>query len=753
MPSPRRLATAMTLGVALGLALGLPIAQLGGEPAASAAVTTTASATSMTCDEILWEPVPLARADAASVFDQPRLDALGGLVCSWIDVGQEFVLAYAPVDAAQQAAAMADLETAGLTRVDSPEGVRFLSRNAIQASPLGGEHLFADGHWYAVQVLTITGDGAFIVPGTGEASDGVRTRVLEAVGASTAAAQAAPPAQPGAAGDPLSCDELGPQAVLDVIDPSLRDIDDTLTLQADDLGFDAQRFTGLGGTTCTWMVGQALAWVTFAYAPVDDEAQATATADLTALGLTRADTPEGVRFSHPAVEQAQPLDGQHLFADDHWFVVRQLSIGSGGAFIIDATPADADALRDRVLLALPPVPTATPAPAAQTPSPLPTEEPAPPLTADEPSVLSGLVPAGAAPVTVASVASTAGTALVLAALVAIPNRLVDLTTGTLADRARRRPGGGTGSLSPAERIRRLLRRIERSLHPVAGIAIGLIAAGALTALIDPRAGATLGTLRLAASATLGYAIEGLLCLVAVAWMLRRDGANVGVRFRPVSLLIVLGAIVVTRVVGFEPGFVFGVVVALVFLRPSPKHERLGALIELGYLAAIGIVAWLVYSAIQSSAAPTGPLGLLVVETLAGLTIGCLMALPLLLSPVGELPGTAIWQRSRLLWVAAFAVSMALVVWVVMPFPAAWDAVHTPVIAWVVLLAAYTLGAAALWVAVTKPFGRRADAVPGPGTPADGTEAVTAPATEADAKAKAAPEAAPDAEPRAAAPLG
>ncbi|GEK80205.1 hypothetical protein ABA31_15560 [Agrococcus baldri] len=702
--------------MSLGLPIGLPAAATGaatGAAATAASATTTAAstatATAMTCDDILWEPVPLARADAASVFDQPRLEALGGLVCSWIDVGQEFVLAYAPVDAAQQAAAIADLDAAGLTRVDSPEGVRFLSRDAIQASPLGGEHLFADGHWYAVQVLTITGDGAFIVPGTGEASDGVRTRVLEAVGASTAATPAVPPAQPGAAGDALACDELGPQAVLDVIDPALRDIDDTLALQADHLGFDAQRFTDLGGTACTWMVGQALVWVTFAYAPVDAEAQAAAIADLTAAGLTRTDTGEGVRFSHPAVEQAQPLDGQHLFADGHWFVVRQLSVGSGGAFVVDAAPADADALRDRVLLALPPAPTATPAPAAQTPPP--TEQPEPPLTADEPSVLSGLMPAGAAPVTVASVASTAGTALVLAALVAIPNRLVDLALGALAERARRRPA--TAAPGPAERIRRLVRRIERALHPVAGIAIGLLAAGALTALIDPRAGASLGTLRLAASATLGYAIEGLLGLLVVAWLLRRDGASVAVRFRPVSLLFVLGAIVVSRVVGFEPGFVFGIVLALVFLRRSARHEQRAALIELGYLGAVGVAAWLVYSAVQLNAPPTGMLGLLAVETIAGLTIGCLMALPVLLSPVGELPGRAIWRRSRWLWAAVLVAAMALVVWVVMPFPAAWDAVHTPVIAWVVLLVAYTLGAAAFWVAVARPFGRGADAVPGP----------------------------------------
>lgn len=710
------------LAIALGVALGLPLTA----PAVLPAIGTSAAtaATAMTCDELLWEPVPLARADAASVFDQPRFDALDGLVCSWIDLGQEFVLAYAPVDEAQQAAAMDDLEAAGLTRADSPEGVRFLSRDATQASPLGGEHLFADGHWYAVQVLTITGDGAFIVPGTGEASDGVRTRVLEAVGANAATAPAARPTQPGADGDALSCDELGAQAALDVIDPALRDLDDSLALQGDDLGFDAQRFTDLGGTACTWMIGQALAWVTFAYAPVDDRAQATAIADLAAAGMTRTDTVQGVRFSHPAVEQAKPLDGQHLFADDHWFVVRQLSIGSGGAFIVDAAPADADALRDRVLLALPPAPTATPAPVAQTPlPPLPTAEPEPPLAADEPSVLSALVPAGGAPVTIASVASTAGTALVLAALVAIPNRLVDLTLGALADRPRRRPT--TGAPGPAERIRRLVRRIERALHPAAGITIGLLAAGALTALIDPRAGATLGTLRLAASATIGYAIEGLLGLLIVASLLRRDGASVGVRFRPVSLLIVLGAIVVSRVVGFEPGFVFGIVLGLVFLRRSPRHEQRASLIELGYLAAVGVAAWLVYSAVRLNAPPTGALGLLALETLAGLTIGCLMALPLLLSPAGELPGRALWQRSRWLWAAAFVAAMALVVWVVMPFPAAWDAVHTPVIAWVVLLVAYTLGAASFWVAVAKPFGRGADAVPDPGAPVARAAAVPA----------------------------
>lgn len=534
--------------------------------------------------------------------------------------------------------------------------------------------------------------------------------------APNAAATAALPAASTAT--PLTCDELGAGFVETIVDDPLDDTPDVV-LQDDDLGFPAQRMTDLGGSACTWMVGQAFAWVTLAYAPVDDAEQAAAIGDLEAAGLTRTDSTEGVRFSQPAVEQAESLDGQHLLADGLWVVVRELSIGSGGIFILEGTPASADALRDRVRLALPaaPMPTQTPTPTAATavqavPTPEPTEEATPMLAADEPSVLSGLAPAGSAPVTVTSVASTAGTALVLAALVAIPNRLVDMTAAALADRPRRRRA--TSAPGVAERIRRLVRRIERALHPVGGIAIGLVAAGALTALIDPRAGATLGTLRLAASATLGFAIEGLLGLLLVAWLLRRDGANVAVRFRPVSLLIVLAAVALSRIVGFEPGFVFGVVLALVFLRPSPRHEQRAALIELGYLAAAGIAAWLIYSAIQSGAPPTGPLGLLAVETLAGLTIGCLMALPLLLSPVGELPGAAVWRRSRTLWLATSAAAMALVVWVVMPFPAAWDAVHTPVVAWFVVLFVYTLGAAAAWAAVTQPFGRGSDASLKPG---------------------------------------
>ncbi|WP_347755703.1 hypothetical protein [Agrococcus sp. ProA11] len=562
------------------------------------------------------------------------------------------------------------------------------------------------------------------------------------------AVRASAPTLASTASDPLSCDVLGGGQVADVVDPTLTAIDDTVTLVEDFSGFDAARFTDLGGTACTWSVGQAVANVTFAYAPIDDEQAAAAIGDLEAAGLVRVDTSAGVRLSSSGFDQAGPLDGEHLIADDYWVTVRQLSIGSGGYFIVPSAPADAEALRDRVLLALPPAPspTATPTSAAQAPPSAPAEEAEPVLAADEASVLSGLTPAGAAPVTVASVASTAGTAVVLAALLAIPNRLVDMTAGALADRARRRSAAGATSI--ADRIRHLMRRVERALHPVAGIAIGLVAAGALTALIDPRAGATIGTLRLAASATLGYAIEGLLGLLLVAWMLRRDGASVGVRFRPVSLLIVLGAIVVSRIVGFEPGFVFGIVLALIFLRPSPTHEQRAALLELGYLAALGVAAWMVYSVIQVNAPPTGPLGLLGVETLAGLTIGCLMALPLLLSPVGALPGRALWRRSRMLWAGMITAAMALVIWVVMPFPAAWDAVHTPVVAWVVLLAVYSVVAAALWATVTRPWDR-ADASAAPTAPrqppAIDPEALDAPVSppqprtgDADAAAVAAP---------------
>ena len=73
------------------------------------------------------------------------------------------------------------------------------------------------------------------------------------------------------------------------------------------------------------------------------------------------------------------------------------------------------------------------------------------------------------------------------------------------------------------------------------------------------------------------------------------GAIATFDFKPLTLLVVAGAVLLTRITGFEPGIVFGLVAGVVFAGVIGTAKARVALIGLGYAFAVGVLAWIGYS--------------------------------------------------------------------------------------------------------------------------------------------------------------
>jgi hypothetical protein len=231
---------------------------------------------------------------------------------------------------------------------------------------------------------------------------------------------------------------------------------------------------------------------------------------------------------------------------------------------------------------------------------------------------------------------------------------------------------------------------------------GLVVASLLAALIEPELGLNGGSVRLVLSLLAGFTLESLLGLALIAMWLARRGMESRLALRPGSLVVVLVTALLSRASGFEPGFVFGLVLALVLLRDrSDGAESRASILEGAWLFVLGVAGWVAYSGATAAGwAQAGLVGLFAVETLAAVTVGCLSVLPLAMLPLPGLPGRALWHHGKLRWAAAEGIGVAVFVFVVLPFPQSWDAVQAPFATWVIAFVVYALLAVGVWAVVT-----------------------------------------------------
>jgi hypothetical protein len=249
--------------------------------------------------------------------------------------------------------------------------------------------------------------------------------------------------------------------------------------------------------------------------------------------------------------------------------------------------------------------------------------------------------------------------LAMLALLAVPARLLAGTLrGLRAQPLTRHAGGGrfTG--------RNRSRHEEYDTAPalpwstrVTG-AFALVAAASITVLSAPVADEP-AYLRL-----LVAVILGILAVNAVAVLVPRLVArvvfdvSVGIRLRPILLLVSVAAMMLSRTLELDPALVFGLVFGLTLSIPSStRAEGRVAGLQIGSLLVIGATALLLSGALPSGTdAPTA----FVAEFVNTVALGALGGAAILLIPIADLPGRRILRWSPLVWVAIAVTGFTLI---------------------------------------------------------------------------------------------
>lgn len=312
---------------------------------------------------------------------------------------------------------------------------------------------------------------------------------------------------------------------------------------------------------------------------------------------------------------------------------------------------------------------------------------------DAPSVLSAL----ATPADVESGQALTGIvlAVILVLLVAFPTTLLNSAAEQGSDR-----------FSVWWRARRGVDATGDDPDPRWWLAAGgVLAAGVISCFVDPGFGLNLGSVRALLSVLTSFTIDVAVGWVVTIWAVRRlaPAAVTSYKFRPVTLLLVVGAVAFTRMTGFEPGIIFGLVAGVGFgALVGRTQEARAALVTLGYGAGVGMAAWFTFGAWGH---PEGVVSTFVSETLAAAAIAGLAALPIALFPVPGMPGHTVFAWNRESWAVSYALGLAAFFLVLMPTPYAWDDVDWSLRGWVLGYLGYLVAALVLWSLVRR--GRRA----------------------------------------------
>ncbi|WP_409048135.1 hypothetical protein AB2L57_04070 [Microbacterium sp. HA-8] len=330
-------------------------------------------------------------------------------------------------------------------------------------------------------------------------------------------------------------------------------------------------------------------------------------------------------------------------------------------------------------------------------------------SAAAPSTLSGLRTPGEVDLSPVILGCTLALTLVFAAILAFPGKLMETAISENYDRVSRlwAPLAGV-----ARRIGAPLARAGRAasgrLPRSAPLAIGVIAAAIIAGFVDPSFGWNAGSVRMVASNLVSFGVEAILGAALVAALARRwaiaPTARIGLVAGSIGILLV--SVLLSRLTGFVPGVVFGLIIAATL--PSALSRRDGlrlAVAEVAYIVGAGMAAWFLYGILADPLTTSGGiLDRFAIESLAAITVLGLSALPIVLLPIRGMAGEAIFAAGRGMWMIVYAIGASLFMLVLLPFPGSWEQTSAPFWVWIVLFAIYAGVSVTVWYVLTKTRG-------------------------------------------------
>jgi hypothetical protein len=322
------------------------------------------------------------------------------------------------------------------------------------------------------------------------------------------------------------------------------------------------------------------------------------------------------------------------------------------------------------------------------------------------SLSTSIAPALAVITSPVAIGSSVIAGLVFLVLVAFPTELLSLAIKERVRRFERRPHGVRPSW-----WRALSEWFSR--RPIFSGVLLVAVASIISGLADPQFGPDLATLRgvlasFIAALVVSYGTYALTNVV----MNRRWALPTRLKLRPMTLIITVVGVVLSRMLDFSPGFLFGLMLGLSFPVGTTIALRARArMTRTWMILGVALVAWIAYSIVyaMTDGEASGFAGALLQDTLAALSAHGLTGMLIAMLPFLYLDGQDVWKHSRRLWAGTYAIVVLGFFFIVAPKPDSWADLGPRYGGWAVVLCAFAVVAlgAYFWLR----HGNRLAAVP------------------------------------------
>ncbi len=289
---------------------------------------------------------------------------------------------------------------------------------------------------------------------------------------------------------------------------------------------------------------------------------------------------------------------------------------------------------------------------------------------------------------VVGAAALAGLALLL--LIAFPAELLNSTISEQYPRfSKRLPRVKTPWL---ERF-----TVWLSTTPVFGAILITLVASVIFGFSDPGFGFDITSLRLVLACFLALFVVGYLASSISGFIIRRRwGLSTVMELKPLGLLLTIVGVIISRLLDFSPGFLIGLLLGIAIVGSTTAAQRAKAtLVQGGVVFVLAMLGWLLYSFVLGTTQPDSFGTALMFDTLVAVTAEGLTALFIGLLPFRYLDGESIFQYSKVIWAAAYALAAAAFVLIIVP--SAWGEIDGPLWLWLAFIGGFAVIALALYL--------------------------------------------------------
>lgn len=246
-------------------------------------------------------------------------------------------------------------------------------------------------------------------------------------------------------------------------------------------------------------------------------------------------------------------------------------------------------------------------------------------------------------------------------------------------------------------LQRAAGRVSGFWDSFVGILLFVLLAAVIYALLDPSVGLDARGLAAIVGLAIGIVITTVMASAPSLVDALRSHGNWRLRALPATLVVGLACVLVSRLTGFLPGYLYGVILGFVFARELSRAEQGRANgLAAAALLAMALVAWLLLAWIGPD--PAGIVATIAATTLSTLLVAGLEAVVFGLLPFRFLPGEPLHATNRLFWAALLLVG-AFCFFHILINPASGylsSSARTPFLTIVGLFVAFGLLSVAFW---------------------------------------------------------